>query len=272
VHFPLTISSLQNPRIKAAIRLRDRRGRESSGRMLVEGFHELALAWESGLRPLELFVCPELVRPTQDSLRFEMEAAGTPVLEVTKAVMTKLAYRENPDGWLAVAEIPQKGLDDLQLDSSPLLVIAEAVEKPGNLGAILRSADAAGADAVIICDRTTDIYNPNVVRSSKGTVFQVPVVEAGSAETVAWLKERQIKLVAATPAAEEAHWEVDLRGGVAIAVGTENEGLSPFILEEADLRVAIPMRGRVNSLNVAQALTVLVYEAQRQRQGSGDRR
>lgn len=265
----MTISSLQNPRIKGAIRLRDRRGRQSAGRMLVEGYDELALAWECGLRPLELFVCPELIRAPQGALRQRMEAAGTSVIEVSRAVMEKLAYRENSDGWVAVAEMPQRSLDDLRLGPAPLLVVAEALEKPGNLGAILRSADAAGADAVIVCDRVTDIYNPNVVRSSKGTVFQVPVVEAGSAETIAWLRTRGIRLVAATPAAESDHWGADLRGGVAIAVGTEKEGLSPLILGAADLRVAIPMRGRVNSLNVAQALTVLVYEAQRQRQGSG---
>ncbi len=266
---PLNISSLQNPRIKAAIRLRERRGRQNSGRMLVEGFDELSLAWECGLRPLELFICPELVRVEQAPLRLEMEQVGTEVIEVSRAVMAKLAYRENPDGWVAVAEIPARRLGDLRLGPSPLLVIAEALEKPGNLGAILRSADAAGADAVIVCDRTTDAYNPNVVRSSKGTVFQVPVVETGSAEAIAWLKEHGIRIVAATPAGEKAHWEADLRGGVAIAVGTEKEGLSALMLQEADLCVAIPMRGRVNSLNVAQALTVLVYEAQRQRQGSG---
>ena len=263
---PLRISSLQNPRIKATVRLRDRRGREESGLMLVEGYHELSLAFECGLRPRELYLCPEMVREGE-KLREDLEKEGAEIIEVTPAVMKKLAYRENPDGWVAVASTPRRTLQDLPLGSSPLLIIAEAVEKPGNLGAILRSADAAGADAVIVCDRATDAFNPNVVRASKGTIFQVPVVEAGSGETIDWLREKGIRLLAATPSAERPHWSADLTGGIAIAVGTEKEGLSRFFLDRADQSVIIPMRGRVNSLNVAQALTVLVYEALRQRQG-----
>lgn len=263
----LRISSLQNPRIKEAARLRDRRSRDRSGLMLVEGYHELALAWQCGLRPQELFVCPELVRQEELTLRDEMEKDGTEIVEVSPAVMDKLAYRENSDGWVAVAPVPRRRLADLELGPAPLLIVAEGVEKPGNLGAILRSADAVGADAVIVCDGRTDLFNPNVVRASKGTVFQVPVAEGGGEETLAWLKERGIRLVAATPGAQTLHWKADLAGGVAIAVGTEKEGLSPLFLERADASVVIPMHGRVNSLNVAQALTVLVYEALRQREG-----
>lgn len=259
------ISSLQNPKVKAAVRLRERKGREETGLMLVEGYHELSLARACGLSPGELFFCPELVRPDELPLREALEGAGTEVLEVTSSVMRKLAYREHPDAWLAVAPMPRRQLADLVLPPAPLLVVAEAVEKPGNLGAILRSADAAGVDAVIVCDRRTDVFNPNVVRASKGTVFQVPVVEADSQATLAWLRERAIRIVAATPAAATAHWDADLGGGVAIAVGTEKEGLSAAWMQQADVAVAIPMRGRANSLNVAQALTLLVFEAVRQR-------
>lgn len=264
---PLAISSLQNPRVKAAVRLRDRRGREEAGLLLIEGYDELLLAWECRVRPRELFFCPELARPEEAALLAAMRQAGVFILEVTAAVMGKLAYRESPDGWLAVAPVPRRTLADLRLGPTPLLVVVEAVEKPGNLGAILRSADAAGADAVIVCDPRTDLYNPNVVRASKGTVFQVPVAQAGSAETLAWLGRQGIRVVAATPAAAQLHWQADLAGGIAIAVGTEKEGLSRQWLEGADLAVKIPMRGRVNSLNVAQALTVLIYEALRQREG-----
>jgi TrmH family RNA methyltransferase len=153
----------------------------------------------------------------------------------------------------------------LTLGPNPLLVVAEAVEKPGNLGALLRTCDAAGVTAVIVCDPTTDLNNPNVVRSSRGTLFTVPVVEAASAETIAYLKAHGIAIVAATPAASRAHIAADLRGPVAIAVGTEDAGLSDAWLSQADLAVRIPMRGRVNSLNVATAAALLIYEAVRQR-------
>ncbi len=261
----LMITSLQNPRVKAAIKLRDRRGRQRSGLMLVEGYHELALARRCGVTPEELFFCPELARLEELPLLSELRGAGTTVLAVSAAVMGKLAYREHPDAWLAVAAAPRRTLADLTLPPAPLLVIVEGVEKPGNLGAILRSADAAGVDAVIVCDGATDLANPNVVRASKGALFQVPVAEATSSETLAWLRERGIRSVAATPEATCAHWDADLSGGIAIVVGTEKEGLSTRWLDGADLAVTIPMSGRVNSLNVAQALTLLVYEARRQR-------
>jgi TrmH family RNA methyltransferase len=237
--------------------------------MLVEGYHELRLARECGVTPRELFYCPELVRPEEVGLLAEMRAVGAMVVEVTAAVMRKLAYRENPDAWLATAPAPRRTLGELELPENPLLVVVEGVEKPGNLGAILRSADAAGVDAVLVCDGRTDLANPNVVRASKGTIFQVPVVEAGSREALAWLRDRRVPVLAATPAAERDHWDADLSRGVAIAVGAEKEGLSRIWLDGADLRVTIPMLGRVNSLNVAQALTLLVYEALRQRRSPG---
>jgi len=261
----MLITSLQNPRIKAISRLRERRERERTGRMLVEGFHEFRLARSCGLVPDEVVVCPERLRPGEEGLLKELYQARIQVIEVSGAVMEKLAYREHPDAWLAVAPMPRLTLDSLQLGPDPLLVVAEAVEKPGNLGAILRSADAAGADAVIVCDRVTDIYNPNVVRASKGTIFRLPVVEISTAEALEWLQAKQIRRVAATPGGADDYWGVDLSGGVAIAVGTEKEGLSSHWLDAAECRARIPMFGAVNSLNVAQALTLLVYEARRQR-------
>ena len=265
----LLISSLQNPRVKAALKLRDRRGREAAGLLLVEGYFELELARQCGVVPQELFFCPELARPEELPLREELRAAGTRIYAVSAAVMGKLAYREHPDAWLATAPVPRRRLEDLQLPENPLLIVAEGVEKPGNLGAILRSADAAGVDALLLCDGRTDIANPNVVRASKGAIFRVPVVEVGSADALDWLRARGIQVAAATPAGSCAHWDAPLGGAVAIAVGTEKEGLSATWLEAADIAVVIPMSGAVNSLNVAQALTLLVYEALRQRRGKG---
>ena len=166
---------------------------------------------------------------------------------------------------LALAPQIRKSLADLALKDNPLLIVAEAIEKPGNLGSILRSADAAGVDAVIVCDRCTDINNPNVVRASVGTLFSLPVVEATTDDAVAWLRERHIRILAATPHAEKDYTDVDLKQGIAIVVGTEQHGLSNRWMDGADLRVRIPMLGQADSLNVANATTILLYEAVRQR-------
>ena len=266
----MMISSPQNPKIKHAVKLRERRQREREGLMLVEGRDELSLALASGVRPQTLFYCPSFFGATRPEGWLEQaREAGAELIEVSPAVFEKIAYRENPDGWLAVIPALRRRLDDLSPGANPLLVVAEAIEKPGNLGAILRSADAAGATGLIICDPTTDLANPNVVRSSRGTLFSVPVAEADGAETIAWLRARGIKLVAATPQANLVYTEADLRGPAAIAVGAEDEGLSRAWLEQADIAVRIPMLGRVNSLNVATAATLLLYEAVRQRQEGG---
>ncbi len=263
----LTITSPQNPRIKQVVRLRDRRHRDREGLMLVEGRDELSLAADGGARPLALFVCPALLDPDSDAL-LQQARLGTladEVFEVSQPVFEKMSYRDNPDGWLAVLPAVRRRLDDLPGAERPLLLIAEAVEKPGNLGALLRSADAAGATGVIVCDPTTDINNPNVVRSSRGTWFTVPVAEAATPEVFDWLRARGIPIVAATPQASQNYTEADLTGPVAIAVGTEHEGLSAPWLAQASVQVRIPMLGAVNSLNVATAATLLLYEAVRQR-------
>lgn len=261
----MLISSLQNPRVKEAVALRERRAREKSGLMLVEGYHELALAVRAQTVPTTVFYCPERLRGEELELLEHFRRIRIPLVEVTMAVLGKLAYREHPDGWLAIAPIPKRQLSELQLPERALVVVAESIEKPGNLGAILRSADAAGADALILCDRATDLYNPNVVRASKGTIFRVPVVEATSTETLAFLREKGIFVAAATPAGSIDYWDADLQQSVAIAVGTEKEGLSGLWMEGADARVTVPMCGAVNSLNVAQALTLILFEARRQR-------
>lgn len=229
--------------------------------MLIEGRAEVALAVGGGVRLHTLFLCPELF-PQQTNL---VGIAGTDVLEVSPAVFRKLAYRENPDGVLAVAPIPGAALDEIALGPAPLLLVCEAVEKPGNLGAMLRTADAAGAEAFIVCDPATDLSNPNVVRASRGALFTVPTAQTDSAQALSWLARRRIRIVAAAPQASLTFTEADLRGPLAIIVGAEDQGLSDAWLSRADLVVRIPMLGRVNSLNVAASAAILLYEAVRQR-------
>jgi TrmH family RNA methyltransferase len=201
----------------------------------------------------------------QLALLERIRTMGAELVEVNQRVFEKIAYRDNPDGWLAVFPLAHRTLHGLSLGPTPLIVVVEAIEKPGNLGAILRTADAAGVDALISCDPVTDLGNPNVVRSSKGAVFCVPVAEASARETLDWLRARSIKTLAATPQATRRYTEVDLRGPIAIAVGAEKPGLSRLWLDEADITAQIPMMGRVNSLNVSIAAALLIYEAIKQR-------
>ena len=255
----MEITSLQNPRVKHIVRLRDdKRQRKSDGLMLVEGYDEIQLALSAGHLPGTLFTAPALVSR-------QLTASDAEIVTVNQAVFEKMSYRENPDGWLAVFPIPRASLDDVQTGMTPLILVAEAVEKPGNLGAILRSADAAGVDALLICDPRVDPWNPNVVRASRGAVFSVPVVECDNASALEWLKERGIRTLAATPSAQQQYVDVNLREAVAVVVGTEDQGLSDFWMSNADLSVSIPMRGRVNSLNVSVSAALLLYEAVRQR-------
>lgn len=262
-----TITSAANPRLKALVALRRRRRREETGRTLLEGYDELALALAAGVRPRELYTCDDLMadpRAQRDVVRQARET-GAEVIRLSRQAFEKVAYREGADGFLAVVASVGATPRELVLPDQPLVLIAEGVEKPGNLGAMLRTADAAGVDAVVASNPVTDWGNPNVVRSSKGTVFSVPVAMATTTETLAWAKDRGIKVVAATPAASSLHTDVDLTGPVAIAVGTEKEGLTDEALEGADVLIRIPMSGKANSLNVATSAAIVLYEAVRQR-------
>lgn len=267
---PLKITSLQNPKVKHAIRLRDRPARDETGLFLIEGYRELFRYVEKGGSPTELFFCPEFFLGSNEmSLIETIHKRGAELYACSPPVFKKLSYRDRPDGLLAVAKQKKLTLKDLEknlpADRPPFLVIAEAIEKPGNLGTILRSSDACGVDGVIVADRCTDIFNPNVVRASVGTLFTIPVVEASSADTLQFLKEKGIQIVAATPQAEKEFTKVDLKKGVAIAVGTEQLGLSDKFMQESDIQVKIPMCGVADSLNVAMATTLLLYEVLRQR-------
>ncbi|HUE99855.1 MAG TPA: RNA methyltransferase [Anaerolineales bacterium] len=255
----MNITSLQNPRVKHLVRLRDdKRQRREDGMMLVEGYDEIRLALSTGHKPRTLFSAPELA-----TRQIRVEDAES--ITVTRAVFEKMSYRENPDGWLAVFPIPHVSFADLKLSEAPLVIVAESVEKPGNLGAILRTADAAHVEALLVCNPRVDLWNPNVVRASRGAVFSVPVVESDNASALEWLKARKLRILAATPSAEVVYSDVDLREPIAIAVGTEDEGLTDFWMSNADVQVKIPMMGKVNSLNVSVSTALILYEAVRQR-------
>jgi TrmH family RNA methyltransferase len=258
------ITSLANPRVKQLVALRHRRARDRAGVTLVEGYEELDLALSAGARPLTLYVCPALAGDAQPMID-RVAGLGAEVIRVSRPVFAKIAYRESPDGWLAVLPQVPAGLALLDPGPRPLVLVCEGVEKPGNLGAILRTADAAGVAAVIAADPVTDWGNPNVVRASKGTVFSVPVASAPSAEVLAWIAARSLTLVAAAPDGDVPLTRADLSGPTAIVVGSEAHGLPQAWLERADVRVRIPMFGRADSLNVSISAAIIVYEAVRQR-------
>lgn len=254
----MLISSRQNPKIKELLRLYKRKERETTDRFLIEGYRELSRALG---RPIEaLFICRELFLGSNEQAL--IESIDAPIYECSEHVFKAISYRDRPDGLIAIAPQSHQSLDQLEGD---FFVIAEAIEKPGNLGTILRSADGAGVDGVILCDRCTDLHNPNVVRASVGTLFTQPVVEASADEIEQWLKQRGIKTIAASPSGKAVYTEIDLTGRVAILVGTEQYGLSKRWMEGADLLVQIPMQGVADSLNVAQATTLILYESLRQR-------
>ncbi|MCK6540899.1 MAG: RNA methyltransferase [Anaerolineales bacterium] len=253
------ITSPQNPRVKHIVKLReDKRQRQKDGLLLVEGWDEIQLALAAGHKPQTVLTSPELAS-------LQSAFASADIITVSRAVFEKMSYRDNPDGWLAVFPIPQTRLDDLKVPAAPLVIVAESIEKPGNLGAILRTADAARVDAVLVCDPRVDAWNPNVVRASRGAVFSVPVVECDNKSALEWLRARGIRILAATPSADRLYSDVDMREPTAIVVGAEDEGLTDFWMSNADVRVRIPMLGKVNSLNVSVSTALIVYEAVRQR-------
>ncbi|MCS6771042.1 MAG: RNA methyltransferase [Kiritimatiellae bacterium] len=266
----ISITSLQNPRLKELIRLQKRPYRDERGLVVVEGYREVKRMLDNGRAPLALFFAPEFYQGANEpEIVRRCAEAGAELFECSREAFAKVAYRDRPEGLIALTRQVRLRLADLSLPERPLLLVAEAIEKPGNLGSLLRSADAAGVHAVIVCDRCTDIHNPNVVRSSIGTLFSLPVAEAESEETLRWLREREIRIVAATPHAEREYTEVDMTVGIAIVVGTEKFGLSEKWMSAADERARIPMFGQIDSLNVAAATTLLLYEAVRQRRARG---
>ena len=263
----LHVTSSSNPRLKAVLALRRRRVREDEGLTVVDGYEELTLALDAGVVPRTVLHCPELMLDpaAQGELVQRARDLGASTVRLSRGAFEKVAYREGPDGFLAVVPVAGVALGDLDLPPDPLVLVCEGLEKPGNLGAVLRTADAAGVAAVVAADPVTDWGNPNVVRASKGTVYAVPVASASTAETLAWCRARGIRLVVTTPETDVLYSDISLSGAVAIAVGAEKHGASEELLAAADVRVRIPMSGRANSLNVAASAAIVLFEAVRQR-------
>jgi TrmH family RNA methyltransferase len=262
----MRITSLQNPRIKNIVKLQQHRHRQRQGLFLIEGYRALWHALTQGYPIAEVYSCPELHFGNNElQLLADLAAGGAQVVEVSAPVFQKIAVRGRTDGLLAVAPQRIRRLADHQPPADACYLIAEAVEKPGNLGTLLRSADGAGATGVIICDPCTDVWHPDVVRGSVGACFTMPIFECDALTVIAWCRQHGIQTLAATPQASTLYTAVAMTGAVAIAVGTEQYGLSETWLTQADCQVRLPMLGTANSLNVAVAATLLLYEVVRQR-------
>ncbi len=287
------VTSASNPKFKNLLALQEKsRERRGQGLFVVEGRRELEHCLEGGYKVRTVFVCPELygssihaenlgqlchaedLNPSchTEDLNPSCHTEGlkgpsvSQIIEIPEQLYRKAAYRESTEGIIAEVEYKALGLSDLKLPENPLIVVLESVEKPGNLGAVLRSADAAGASAVLICDPLTDIYNPNLIRASIGAVFTVPTVACGSSEAISFLKERGIQILTAQLQDSSLYYDVDMARGTAIVMGTESTGLSNQWRAAADAHIRIPMLGRLDSLNVSVSAAILLYEAVRQRQ------
>ena len=249
------ITSVQNARIKHIVALQQKSSlRREEGLFVVEGQREIEHCMACGYEIVELFVL--------NTLNY---TGDTPATLVSPQVYEKMAYRESTEGLIAVAKTKQHRLKDLSLKKNPLVVVLESVEKPGNLGAILRSAEAAGVDAVIVCDPLTDLYNPNLIRASIGGVFCVPTAVCSSEECITFLKERKISILTAQLQDSYDYYDYDMCQATAIVMGTESTGLSQQWRDAADAHIRIPMLGRLDSLNVSVSAAILMYEAVRQR-------
>ena len=283
-----TITSAQNPKIKNLLLLQEKsKARREQGLFVVEGRRELEHCLEAGYTIRTLFVCPAIAGASASSdsaenyfsegfpknqfsapsfLRHPAHAEA-PIIEIPEQLYRKVAYREGTEGIIAEVEYKSLKLEDLRLPENPLVMVLESVEKPGNLGAVLRSADAAGADAVLICDPLTDLYNPNLIRASIGAVFTVPMVACTSEEAIAFLQAKGIQILTAQLQDSSLYYDVDMRRGTALVMGTEATGLTELWRQAASAHIRIPMLGQLDSLNVSVSAAILLFEAVRQRQG-----
>ena len=270
------ITSAQNPKIKNLLLLQEKsKARREQGLFVVEGRRELEHCLEAGFKVRTVFICPEIIDSAENyfsqgfaknQFSAESSAVDVVVIEIPEPLYRKVAYRESTEGIMAEVEYRSLSLRDLKLPENPLVMVLESVEKPGNLGAVLRSADAAGVDAVIFCDPLTDLYNPNLIRASIGAVFTVPTVAASSEETIAFLQERGIQILTAQLQDSSLYYDIDMRRGTALVMGTEATGLTDLWRKAASAHIRIPMLGRLDSLNVSVSAAILLFEAVRQRQ------
>ena len=258
------ITSAQNPKVRTLLELQEKsKARRKTGLFVVEGRRELLHCIEAGYEPHTVFVCTEILK--EKELEEIAGKCDCNFIDLPQHLYDKVAYRGGTEGVIAELHCKEMTLESLKLKESPLVVVLEAVEKPGNLGAVLRSADASGVDAVIVCDPLTDMYNPNLIRSSIGAIFTVPTATATSDETIAWLKAKGIKIYTAQLQDSEWYYDTDMKGGTAIVMGTEATGLTDAWRKAADAHIKIPMLGRLDSLNVSVSAAILMFEAVRQR-------
>ncbi len=269
------ICSLQNTKVKRLVALQKKSSeRRQQGVFVVEGRREITHCMQAGYQIVALYYCPEIYNDVESDTAEEDVVSllmgnhhpeAPSVFELTREVYEKVSYRSGTEGVVAEVRMPQRTLEDLSLGDSPLLMIVESVEKPGNLGAILRSADAAAATAVICCDPLTDLYNPNIIRSSIGAVFSVPTVSCSSEECIAFLKAKGIRILTAQLQDSHLYYDTDMRGATALVMGTEATGLTDVWRQAADAHIRIPMLGALDSLNVSVSAAILLFEAVRQR-------
>jgi len=263
----MKITSAANPRLKLAAKLRSARDRAEQGRIVIDGVREIERALTGGVQIREVFVCEELFADPDalGALLAKLAAGDAAQFDIPEPLFAKLAFGDRAEGIVAIAETPKRTLQELRLPEQPLVAVIEGVEKPGNVGAILRSADGAGVAAVIVADGASDLYNPNAIRASLGTIFTLPVVAATSAETMAWLREQRLQVFAARVDATTNYTACDFSGPTAIVLGSEAEGLSAVWQGTEITPMKLPMRGAADSLNVSATAAILFYEALRQR-------
>ena len=263
------ISSTSNPRVKLLLTLQQKSAeRRKRGMFVVEGVREITHCLSAHLEVETVFHCPTLTEGNLEVLQLLTTLPSSKIIPVTEGLYAKIAYRGGTEGLIAEVRTRPLTLGDLHLGENPLLMVLERVEKPGNLGAVLRSADAAAADAVIICDPLTDIYNPNIIRSSIGAVFTVPCVACTTPECISFLKEKDIRILTAQLQDSSFYYDTDMTRGTAIVMGTEATGLTNSWREAADAHIRIPMLGSLDSLNVSVSAAILLFEAVRQRRGT----
>jgi TrmH family RNA methyltransferase len=264
----MTISSVQNPKVKQLLLLQQKSSeRRRTGLFVVEGQREIEHCLEAGYEVDSVYYCPQLFTENDGSNQFfSLHSSLFTSFEVTVPVYEKMAYRGSTEGLMAVVRSRTMSLSDLPQKENPLYVVLERVEKPGNLGAVLRSADAAQADAVIVCDPLTDLFNPNLIRSSIGAIFTVPCVACSTDECIAFLKDHGVRILTAQLQDSHLYYDTDMRCGTAIVMGTESTGLTDTWRRAADAHIRIPMLGRLDSLNVSVSAAILLFEAVRQRQ------
>jgi TrmH family RNA methyltransferase len=257
------ITSAQNPYIKSLVLVQEKaKARKQSGTFLIEGQREIELALKGNYELETILFLPELVSENQIK---KLTHETISLIEISKEVYQKLAYRDTTEGVLAVAKVKNLQLSDLKLPENPLIVVMEAIEKPGNIGAMLRTCDAAKVDAVIIANPKTDLYNPNIVRSSVGCLFTNQIATASTEEVIAYLVKNKINFYSATLQNSTAYHTQNYTLPTALVVGTEATGLSPLWRDKATQNIIIPMQGEIDSMNVSVAAAILIFEAKRQR-------